>query len=388
MRTLTLCVMLVAVNSYAQTGCDFNSGDGCKCTQFDQSYENSWYSWTPTATKQNGFHHYSGAHAVSPNGHVTLGCHYTGGTRQPDGNFGCNSNPYILGDFTNYEYGATYYSNYFHCTRSSNHVVAYGGTQANAYNAYIVAEGAGAMNEIPNGYNCGYWAPTITWNTTTYPPTPVVWSGTIFPTRWSDWVTVDFVCPYVETTYGSPLVIMWGDTEFGKAFTSKEDGVKFGIESDDNLVQTSWSKPEANVGFLVLPDAKGHVRSLKFGMFGNLTKQVPLISDKLGGRYPQPYKSNGFEALAEYDSNGDGVIDSRDKSWGRLRLWVNQAHDGVYDPDGKPWEVRTLDEVGITSINVRDYEETGDVDKHGNQLKFKGKLTGINAQIYDVFLVQ
>ena len=53
--------------------------------------------------------------------------------------------------------------------------------------------------------------------------------------------------------------------------------------------------------------------------------------------------------------------------WSSLRIWTNTAHDGVYDAVAKPGEVKTLDELGIVSFDVVNYDETPIVDGHGNK---------------------
>ena len=70
---------------------------------------------------------------------------------------------------------------------------------------------------------------------------------------------------------------------------------------------------------------------------------------------------NGFEALANYDENGEkvngearettlgcGVIDAKDNIYSQLSVWTDANQDGVTD-DG---ELKTLSELNITSISV------------------------------------
>ena len=40
---------------------------------------------------------------------------------------------------------------------------------------------------------------------------------------------------------------------------------------------------------------------------------------------------DGFRALAELDSNGDGVINASDAAFGELKLWVDANSDGEID---------------------------------------------------------
>jgi hypothetical protein len=50
--------------------------------------------------------------------------------------------------------------------------------------------------------------------------------------------------------------------------------------------------------------------------------------EELFGDNPLKGVANGFDALAEYDSNKDGVIDSKDPVWGKLVLWQDRNADG------------------------------------------------------------
>jgi hypothetical protein len=58
--------------------------------------------------------------------------------------------------------------------------------------------------------------------------------------------------------------------------------------------------------------------------------------------------ANGFAALAELDSNGDGWITPEDRAWSSLRLWSD--HDG--DRVSRAGELVGLDARGITAIDL------------------------------------
>ncbi|WP_220396303.1 calcium-binding protein [Arenimonas terrae] len=57
---------------------------------------------------------------------------------------------------------------------------------------------------------------------------------------------------------------------------------------------------------------------------------------------------SGFEALADLDSNGDGVFDASDAEFGNVRVWRDLNQDGVSQAN----ELFTLDQVGIAAINL------------------------------------
>lgn len=95
-------------------------------------------------------------------------------------------------------------------------------------------------------------------------------------------------------------------------------------------------------------------------LFGNYTKN----SDGT-------YARSGYQALNDYDSNNDGVIDANDERFGELKLWTDANQDGVTDTG----ELKTLTEAGITSLNIStsNYTPTDGVyfDMDGNGVKEK-----------------
>jgi hypothetical protein len=101
---------------------------------------------------------------------------------------------------------------------------------------------------------------------------------------------------------------------------------------------------------------------------------------------PGHESKNGFVVLAERDSNGDRLIDERDYDFHRLRLWQDLNHDGA----GQLEELRTLSEVGITSLDTR-YQETRQSLGHGNAVRYIAPLTTtedstVSTTAYDVLL--
>ncbi len=58
--------------------------------------------------------------------------------------------------------------------------------------------------------------------------------------------------------------------------------------------------------------------------------------------------ADGFAALGELDSNGDGLVDQRDARFGELRVWVDGNADGV----SQAAELKTLAELHIAQLTV------------------------------------
>jgi len=71
--------------------------------------------------------------------------------------------------------------------------------------------------------------------------------------------------------------------------------------------------------------------------------------------------ANGFQVFAEVDNNHDGKIGAADPAFSQLRVWVDYDGDGYSSPE----ELRTLNELGIKSINLAS-TITNATDSQGN----------------------
>jgi len=100
-----------------------------------------------------------------------------------------------------------------------------------------------------------------------------------------------------------------------------------------------------------------------------------------GGPGQAPFK-DGFAALASEDKNGDGVIDKNDPIWSKLRVWVDANHDGKTDVG----ELQTLDELGITQINVKATASPTGETRDGNEVLSHGSFT-INGKTQEALAV-
>jgi Ca2+-binding RTX toxin-like protein len=79
---------------------------------------------------------------------------------------------------------------------------------------------------------------------------------------------------------------------------------------------------------------------------------------------------NGFEALAEFDENHDGVIDAADSVWSKLQLWQDKNQNGVVDEG----ELSALSASQIKAIGVN-YKTEKAKDAHGNEHRETTKVT-------------
>ncbi|MBQ0961477.1 hypothetical protein KAK06_21190, partial [Ideonella sp. 4Y11] len=116
--------------------------------------------------------------------------------------------------------------------------------------------------------------------------------------------------------------------------------VLFDHDGDGVRTGTGWLRPDDS--WLTLDrNGNGLIDSGR-ELFGVDT----LISDGYGG---QRTASNGFEALASLDSNGDQLFDSRDTAFQQVRLWRDANGDGVSQAS----ELSTLSEQGVLSISLQ-----------------------------------
>lgn len=166
----------------------------------------------------------------------------------------------------------------------------------------------------------------------------------------------------------SPLVLdLNGD---GVSTTAVGENVHFDLDANGFSEMTGWVAPSD--GLLALDLNGDGVIGDGTELFGNWTR---LESGERA--------SNGFEALAEYDQNADGVISESDTIFSKLRVWRDLDQDGVSDAG----ELFTLEEVGVSDLSLG-YENSSVVDEAGNEHRQIGTFetaTGEQRALVDVW---
>jgi len=170
---------------------------------------------------------------------------------------------------------------------------------------------------------------------------------------------------------GSPIVINLQNGDY--ELTGANDPVLFDIAASGIPRRIGWTAAGAEEAFLWVD--RNHNGKVDDGseLFGNAT---PLQNGQRA--------SNGFTALADLDSNGDGVIDNNDPIWNSLLLWVDRNHDGISQPD----EIQPVSASSITVIELF-YYWTGRRDQYGNTFRYEGRLRQEHRSkvFYDIFFV-
>ncbi|MBI1860816.1 MAG: hypothetical protein HYR96_07860 [Deltaproteobacteria bacterium] len=138
----------------------------------------------------------------------------------------------------------------------------------------------------------------------------------------------------------SPLMVFLGEAR--PSFSGKS---KFPLYPGQ---QTFWVEKGAPGYFLAL-DTKG---------IGKITQAKQLFGSVT--------ESNGFEALKNFDSNHDGVIDSQDKVFEKIIAWRDMNADGISQDS----EMKRLRSIGIESISLN-YSQNNAVDYSGRARIFQ-----------------
>jgi len=141
----------------------------------------------------------------------------------------------------------------------------------------------------------------------------------------------------------SPLIIdvAGRGVEISRDFST---AVSFDIKGKGETTLVDWPMNTEQAAFLVRPGKDGKVRSIK-QLFGDNDKK------------------NGFEALKKYDSNRDGIVDSKDKKFKELALWFDRNRNGEVDAK----EIVSIAESNVGGIYLN-YTKPSDKGIEGKTL--------------------
>ncbi|NHR08503.1 hypothetical protein HA052_25265 [Chromobacterium haemolyticum] len=144
-------------------------------------------------------------------------------------------------------------------------------------------------------------------------------------------------------------------------------------DHDGDGIRTASGWVKSDDGFLVLDRNGNGLIDDGSELFGDRTK---LANGELA--------KNGFAALADLDSNGDGKVDAADQQFAALRVWRDLNGDGVSSAD----ELFTLEQLGIKALNTG-FSNSNQALNGNNVLVQQGtyvKADGGSGQMGDVNL--
>jgi hypothetical protein len=181
--------------------------------------------------------------------------------------------------------------------------------------------------------------------------------------------------PNVNTRYNSALNWVWPRDPLvldldGNGITTTPINpnapLLFDQDGDGTLTATGWiGAGEA----LVVRDlnANGRIDSGR-ELFGDST--VLTSGTRIGQK-----AANGFEALADLDSNADGKFDAADTAFASVKLWKDANQNGISEAG----ELFAFADQGVASINVTGTASNVDLGG-GNTQSLAGSFTRTNGQ--------
>ena len=170
-------------------------------------------------------------------------------------------------------------------------------------------------------------------------------------------------CPIVLNPGGGP----W-------RLTGADDPVNFDLDGDGVKRRIGWTERGASLAFLA-KDLNGN---------GEIDDGSELFG--VGTQLPTGERANdGFEALRQYDANGDRLITASDPVWTSLLLWTDRNHDGASQPS----ELRPISTSEFTALSL-EYYVTRRRDAHGNSLRYRSRSRagGVWIPFYDIFFAR
>lgn len=169
---------------------------------------------------------------------------------------------------------------------------------------------------------------------------------------------------YQDPCCGSPIAVKLSNGPW--SLTGTDDSVRIDL-TGGGVEAFAWSARDSDIAFVVYDANNNGAVDNGAEMFGTW-----------GGRI------SGFEALAEFDENGDGILSAGDEhAWPALQLWVDRNHNGRSESE----EISGISTSPIEWLDL-DYRMTDREDQHGNKFKYvalAGFRDGGRRPYYDLF---
>ena len=176
---------------------------------------------------------------------------------------------------------------------------------------------------------------------------------------------------WVEQLCNTPLLLRFDAAPIEMIAAEATPAATFDINMQaDSCISTDW--PTAATPWLVVDlDQNGTIDG-GHELFGSGSRLAT------GDR-----AEHGFAALAEFDHNGDGVVDGADPRFAELMLWRDWDADRVSTPD----ELEPLASAGVDRLAL-DYLVAPECDERGNcgMQRAGFEHAGGVGQVVDVYL--
>jgi hypothetical protein len=182
---------------------------------------------------------------------------------------------------------------------------------------------------------------------------------------------------WLDPECDTPILLNLGAGPYD--LTSAADGVRFDIRADGSPRKVAWTSRGSEVALLALDrNGNGAVDS-GAELFGSATMLASGARAK-----------HGFEALAELDADGDGLLSPHDPAWTSLVLWTDRNHDGA----SAAGEMQRLADSRLEWLSTGSVHQVNRRDAWGNLFRYMSRAgirvsdTGNAREVpyYDVFL--
>jgi hypothetical protein len=161
----------------------------------------------------------------------------------------------------------------------------------------------------------------------------------------------------------SPIVLDY--TNVGRPLLSSlsESNVRFDLDGNGSKERTGWIAGYGGVGLL----------ALDLNENGKVDDGLELFGEGTKLNHSGKRARDGYSALAQYDLNRDGVIDSKDAVYRKLVVWFDKNKDGQTSEG----ELVSLESTGVTKVALK-HKALKDAGRfvNGNELRTTAKFWG------------
>ena len=174
----------------------------------------------------------------------------------------------------------------------------------------------------------------------------------------------------------SPIVLDMVNIGTPNTIHQTASKTRFDLDADGHLDRVGWIDGKQG-GFLAIDLNGNGIVDDGSELFG----EASLMPNGTRAK-------NGYLALAQYDTNKDKHIDSKDKVFSKLFVWFDYNQDGISQKD----EMKSLAETKVSKISLKYDELPADRQlNNGNMIKYKATFWGPDkcgekgCNSYDIF---